>query len=190
MSSYNYSILGDFQGGLVNTEQLTNEVKASEISSTCIGITTVDDVMSISFSSSLSAPDIITLDSLVSNHVYVSPKSYTSLYQIFPRSITFNNMNVYKKICSVIYNGDDELPLTKISVVSQQENTSGSYCIRVYDSTSNKILAERTYNNTEFELHDIINLTNIPTINSIIEIQGKKLTTEGHYHVENVMFYN
>ena len=187
---YNYSISGDFQGGLVNIGQLNNEINASSISTTCNGVNTVDDSLHVNFSSSLSASDITTLDSLISSHVFVETVVYTPIYQLFPRTITFGNIDTYEKICSIIYNGSVDLPLKKISIVSQQDDISGSYCIKVYNSTLNLTIAEVTYTNTEFEINDIVNLTNIPYTNSIIEIQGKKITVAGQYHVENVIFYN
>lgn len=66
-SSFTYSISDDFPSGTVNIENLQNEIRASNISISLSGISSIGDQVTIDFKASLSSSERLILDGNTSN---------------------------------------------------------------------------------------------------------------------------
>ncbi len=68
MTSYVYSIANDVNQGILNSNNLTKEINDSLITSKLVGMSTIDDELTILFYTSLTAGEEIILQQILSNH--------------------------------------------------------------------------------------------------------------------------
>ena len=86
MTSEIYSVSGDFPNQVVQQAVLNEEIEQSTIFTLLIGLNVVGDVVTITFDSALSGPEMTTLDSIVANHQGI----YDDLPEITQNILTEN----------------------------------------------------------------------------------------------------
>lgn len=61
--------------------------------------------------------------------------------------------------------------ITGVKIASYMNPGATSYDVRVYDQTNDEVLAEDNFTNTTIALHDMGTLSNVPSNDSLINIQ-------------------
>lgn len=86
----------------------------------------------------------------------------------------YTSSNTYEVIITLTVPGESVNPVENIKLLSYKDNGITSYDIRIYDATNNQIISETNFSNNLLEINTISNLSNLPSTESIIEIQTKK----------------
>jgi len=95
-----------------------------------------------------------------------------------------SNKQTYEEVCLYPYLGNKMGTPKKIYIVSKIDNSSFVYDVRLFDMTNNKIIVEKkSLNNTELQIVDLGELTNLPTEEAILELQIK---TNSDYAYANI----
>lgn len=171
-SSYQYSITTDF-GGSVSTSQLQTKIAGeSGITPTIQRIDTIGDNVYIIFDSDLSGGEETTLDTLVSNHTIIKPKE--TYFSVFPESRQITN-STYNTIGNFNYLGSNKIgTINYITAISKKHKNTTSYDIRIVNQSNGEVIAEKTgLSNDDYQEVDLGTISNIPTSQTICEIQVK-----------------
>ena len=170
-SIYPYTLSTDFSNG-VNSAKLYEEIIAVITSPVLeyINVNTSGDLVEIVFAASLSGPQEITLDGLVAAH------DGSPTIVLKSRTIAINTetkLEYYHKINTFFFSGSLKEDIRSISVIANIKNDTNSYDVRIYDKTNKQVIASANFTNVESELNDLGTLSNIPTGESIFELQVK-----------------
>lgn len=173
MSTYTYTISGDFSGSEPNLFQFRQEIEDSSIATAYNGAQIISDDVNITFESALSAPDVVTLDGLVSSHVPSNIKPRYNFYNDVPQ-INENHINAWRLMTKMKYGGSDNIGIINyIDVVSYMDSDLTSYGISVRD-INGLVVAERTgLTNSTTAINDLGNISNIPTDESVLEVYSR-----------------
>lgn len=178
-----------------NTQQLKQEIENSGIVSQCYGISSVDNIVTVYFSIPLNSSDENILNTLFANHVPVynnaPPKNkYVSVY---PSNLKKQKKNAYTVVTNFNYRGSDSIgSINYIEAISYMDSTVTNYKIRVVDKNTGNILVEKTgLNNTTPELVDLGTITNVPSVNSMLEIHVYKTGTKDtdFVYIDEILIY-
>jgi len=189
--SYKYSIANDF-GGKLKSEQLQEEINASAIVTTLSYINTEDDEVDIRFIEEISAQDLVILDNLVSNHLpTVSKTNYSSATP----TISKIKESTYSICGSFNYDPNIMGVLNSMDIVSRCDDKIDEYYFRLVNINNDKIIFEAgPYSNQKFENIEINNLSNIPTVSSILELHvkadGSKKKKDEAVTINSILFFH
>lgn len=190
-TTYIKSLSSDF-GGNLNPSLLLDEINDNtNISLTCINITNIADNVNIVFESSLDSGEQTILDNIISLHSPSNNKPKVKSFVVTPDIAEFDN-SIYRLISIFNYAGKDSIgDLDYIEYIGLISNENSTYDIRAYDSTNNKIIAEKTGNNNKkMQIIDLGELSNIPSESAIIEIQGRVISSNNaKLHNHQVVIY-
>lgn len=195
MSLYNYKKSGQFSNG-INLMNLKSEIENNgEIKKNIINIFCTSEIVALKFDANLTKTEQNILETdIIPNHNYNPTIGISSTYNII--TLYIDNSDITSKnyaiASSFIYDGSIFKNIVKIGMLSELKNDNNSnsnYSIKIYDQTNNLVLKEITgLTNSNKQIVNITDLSNIPTNESIIEIHIK---TTNHtikiYHI-NVYF--
>ncbi len=186
-----YSILNNFGNIIPNIGQLHNEiVNEVSITKSLYGISQYEDDVNIIFETSISGPEKIILDNIVSNHVVVVPTpNINNKLTIYSKKDKINNTS-FVRVGSDIFEGSTYATAKSISFV---DSDATSYDILIYDKTNKNILLSVNLSNNQESIQELGELTNLPTSTCQIEISVKKNggIDTSNVHVECVIIcYN
>jgi len=183
-SSYVYNV-SVFSNGL-DTYQLHQSIKNSNISVPITGIDTNGANVIINFDNILLQQDIDLLNILVSNHVpIVNYVSFTD--SITPKHNLINNF-FYTLVATYIYNS--KKTLSYIKIVSYMDNDITSYNIKIVDNTTRNIISQQTFTNTTENINDMGTIMFVPNEETNISILVLKIGGEAssEVHINNISF--
>lgn len=136
------------------------------------------DNISVNFNENLNTMQLNLLTSYL--YSYSCPQSIINIETSKSFNIITNKINsvIYSIISVDIYTppSDKNIQLGQLLIVGNISNinSNGTFQIRLYDSTNNKVLIESNkLNNTSTQLLTFNNLQNIPVANSVLEIHVK-----------------
>jgi len=187
MPTYSFVISTSFSDG-VNSQKLFSEIIES-ITSPALETIEVDngnDNIDILFTSSLSSPQETELNSILEAHIN------TPLLKITTKNISINkevNLMSYYKIKSFFYSGKLVDDLKNIKIISNIQNDTNSYDVRIYDSQSHLVIVEKNLTNTVSELNDLGTLSNIPDESTICEVQVKSNKKNQVIYIDDIILY-
>jgi hypothetical protein len=192
-TTYNYSVTTDFGGADPKIRQLHDIIGADVgISSIIRGIDQTDDDIKITFESSLSAGEETILTGLLSAHIPNNSKSRTFFYTVNPKKNTINTSN-YTTVAKFKYSGSDNIgTIDYINIISYMDSTVTSYSARLFDTINGLVLAEKTeITNTTETIIDLGTITNVPTDQSIFELQFKKVggNNKKLVYIDDIIIY-
>jgi len=165
-----YSITTDF-GGSVSISQLDQEIQDSSIVTSLLGINRYGDTIDIVFSSTISTGEKTTLDGIVSAHTPVTTASFTP-FSVYPARNTYRS-SIYSRVASHKFYGTS-YSIYSISIFSFMRSDVTSYDIRVLNISDNSIIATGNFSNTAEDYLDLGTISNIPTVDTEIEVHVKK----------------
>lgn len=199
--SYVYSNTDDFMN-LFNDLALQVEINSSDIATNLSEITQEGDVITIIFDNSLTSEEETILNGIISNHLKILSSYVLDFIKrayvegnnrdTFTPSVNKISSESYTKVGTYKYEGTSSNKIMiKIAISSYMESrNNGDYDIRLYDSTNNKILGEiKELENEKTELKTINNLSNLPSNDSIIEVQVRVSKKTVVYLDEIDIFY-
>lgn len=164
-----YSIINDFGGVTPNISQLNDEIQNSSIVTICNGVSLYQDDVFVYFVSSISGPEKVILDALVSAHI---PNFQPTTDKRIDLHISKNTKKTtYSRMATTT------LPVTtfaKADCIGYRTSDATSYSILIFDKNNKNILLETTLTNTEEGKQQLGVLTNLPTDESQIEISLRR----------------
>jgi hypothetical protein len=173
MVDYNYSNTIDFPNGIIAGQLFIEIEKDTNITKTLINVQDeVGDNVKITFANSLTTGEETTLNTLVSNHI---PYNSTSFFKINSTNKTFIKTTSYNVALSHTIFGENSFSIKSIKVLSRISTDGASYSVRIYDATNKNVIAENTFSNTSLIINDMGTLNNLPSSESIIEVQAKRI---------------
>lgn len=144
-----------------------------------------EDQVSITFNEELSSDQINTLSTFIQN--YAPPQNFQTITSTNTLNIlnTKINSTIYTTISTDIWvidpDNDNDNDIRYLNIVSNLVgplNSNANYSIRLYDALNNKIIFESPgMTNTTMQIFKIEDFINIPTTDSIIQLQGKVSNT-------------
>jgi hypothetical protein len=187
MTTYNKSLSTDFNGNL-NISQLLNEINESSISPTCLTVFNLNNIVAIKFNSSLSSEEQSTLNSIISSH---SPNAHIgNTITNIGMSNTRIDSTTYTTLTSFDFPGlNIWSDVSNIKIISLMEAGGDSYDVRIYDVTNNNLICSKTLNNEYECISDLGSLSNLPSDESIFEIQAK-INNNTIAHIKNISIYH
>lgn len=171
-----YSKEDDF-GGNIAEGQLHEEILAeSGITTTLLGISTDEDVVTIIFESTISSDEKTLLNNIIENHTPQSPYMPKKYIKVSAPDITnaYTNTDVYFIMMSTMLPNQISAKITNIYLTSKSTGNLTSYDVRVYNVTEDKTLATKNLTNTDKAINSMGTISNLPTTTSIIEIHAKR----------------
>ena len=166
-----YSITTDFGGVEPNVGQLHLEIEANvNITKTLYGVTPYGDTVNIEFDLTLSGAEKTELDNIVANHVPFSV-TYTDKSHIITPNISETNKSSYRRVATTIFPG---ATYAKAESISYMESNGTSYDIQIFDKTHKQILLNANLTNTEEDIQDLGELSNLSSNPCQIEVSIKK----------------
>jgi hypothetical protein len=183
MYIYEYSITEKFSNGL-DVSKLYDTIKQNNIITTNLeNIRATNITVHIEFDSNLSENELNELQNIISNHI-VNP--IIIVKNIINPSIFQEKINAssYLICSSFIYDGTIFSNILKINILINIFG-NGIYDIKIYDRTNKTCLQE--IKNLTNEVCNLVNLTNIPNNDSIIDICAK--TTANYILIKQINVY-
>jgi len=135
--------------------------------------------VSIIFNEELSSDQINTLNTSIQN--YVPPQNFQTITSTNTLNLlnTEINTTVYTTISTDIWTINTDNNIGYLNIVSNligplNSNINTNYSIRLYDALNNKIIFESSdMTNSTIQIFKIDDFVNIPTTDSVIQLQGK-----------------
>ncbi len=188
MSVEVYSLSVDFSGNL-NRTQFHQEIVDNGTLPTLVGVHDTEDIINIEFDSSLNAGQQTTLNGLVSSHIPSTIPKILLTETILPKKDTYSNTS-YTRAASYIYNPTINT-LYCVKVLSYMDTGITSYDLQLFDKTHGNIIVTKNSTNTDEELVDVGTLTNMPTVESILELNVKRTggKKNNNVYLESIGFY-
>ena len=129
----------------------------------------------LNFATSLTNEQILLLDNAISSYVetYNDDENFNTVPQF--TSLHAQCSSNYMLLNSFRYSGSyNNEELKKIRINSRMNNvtSNANYSLRIVDITNNKIMGSNNYNNVDYN-YNTIELINVPSKISTIEVQGK-----------------
>lgn len=87
---------------------------------------------------------------------------------------SYTQSDQYEVIMSLTIPGENTNAIQSINVLSYKTSNITSYDIKIYDATNNNTIAESNFSNNNLTNNNMGTLTNLPSTESIIEVQAKK----------------
>ncbi len=171
-----YSKSADFNNNL-EAGQLHQEIlDETGITTAFLGITTNDDIVYILFNSQISSGEKTLLNTLVQNHVPKPPYTPKNYIKINAPDLAnaYTNTDVYYVMMSGMLPSAEKAKISNIYITSKATGSPTSYDVRVYDVTAGTTLASVNLTNADKEVNSMTPISNIPEINTIIEVQAKR----------------
>ena len=164
-----YSLSSDFPDGL-DSSKLEIQIRDSSITINLVGISSCEDVVDITFESSLDPGDKTILDGIVAAHEPDPPsaREYVKLSVNGTCSQT-----EYELLYVFAINDKYPITINDIGITSKMTGDISSYDVRVYDVTNDNIIASANFTNTDFELQSLGTISNAPTTEELLEIHVK-----------------
>jgi hypothetical protein len=195
MSLYNYEKSSKFSNG-INLVNFKNEIENNgNITKNIINIFYTPDTVNIKFDADLSPSEQNILENtIIPNHNYHTTINTSSTYNIITPYIDNSNITAknYAIASSFIYDGTIFRNIAKIGLLTEMtndKNLNSNYSIKIYDQTNNNLIKEITgLTNSNKQIVNITNLSNIPTNESIIEIYIKTTNRPIKIYHINVYF--
>ncbi len=171
MATYNYSIEDDFSGN-IDISQLDYEIDInSGIEPNLEGITASGDVVAIEFDQNLSAGEKTVLDGLVSNH---TPDPSGNLIINIPITENRIESTTYVTIATINFPGTNKMDdITNFKIIGFMEEDGTSYDIKLLNIDKNQIICSANLSNEDEVNNDLGIITNLPKIESTLELQCK-----------------
>jgi hypothetical protein len=187
MVLYNYTISGNMNNNHPNLGQLREEL----ISLGVIGISQQGDDIYLEFPGEI---DTAVLESMLTSHVadYSLPKD--NFYTYTPRKNSISS-SLYQILGGQFkYGGASHVgPINYLSVIAYKDPEITSYNIRIYDSTNNLTLAEKTgITNNEPEEIDLGTVANVPNSSALLEVHAQRVggSSTSKVYVEQAIVYH
>lgn len=185
MSSYTFNIEQSFSNGGVEQDKLFKEIRNSLYKPS--NILLIGDDIIISFTQTLTNGEETILNNIISNHSPI-PEIIGKNVQIFSvKTGSFSN-TIYQSISLFNFPGSSINDLTHIKVVSYV-NILSNYSIRIYDITNNKVIVETTLNNINETLNNLGTLSNIPFIDTLMDVQIKVENPLSRAYLKSIIIY-
>jgi hypothetical protein len=160
----------------------------------------LDDQLSIIFNENLTSEQINILDNFIQN--YVSPQCYKQILSSNSLNILNSKINstVYTTIGSDLWlidpDNDNDTDLGYVKFVSNligpldtNSINNVTYSIRLYDALNNNVLFEASnITNTNIEIFTIEFLDKLPSIDTILQLQGKVSNSDYSLFVSTAHF--
>lgn len=187
MVLYNYTVSGNMNGNNPNLEQLRSELIGIGI----IGISQQGDNLTFEFSGEV---DTAVLESIMQSHVADYSPSKDNFYTYTPRKNSISS-SLYQILGGQFkYGGATHVgTINYLSVISYKDPEITSYNIRIYDSTNNLTLAEKTgiTNDEPLEI-DLGTVANIPNSSVLLEVHAQRVggTSTSKVYIEQVIIYH
>jgi len=173
----------------INIGQLHYQIENSVITKILIGIYYIDDLIRILFSSNLDDNEIFTLEHIIGEHYPKAIQLSTNTIQLDNIVEDFNSQYFTTLSTFTINSTLSHNMISKIIVVSNIRQGTGSYDIRIFNKTYNNIVATGTFSNN-IENINCLNLTqNIPTTISQLELQGKVNNPNMTIDIRNISIF-
>lgn len=126
---------------------------------------------------------------IYSSNIFASNIIYKNEPTFYPLGNTQVTQSVYSKTFSWIYNNSSERNIRQIKDVGvrsyiytpSKSNISYSYSMRIYDSTTNKVLGSSTLSNTTPAINYISLGSNLGSNDTILELHTKKESNDSYY---------
>jgi hypothetical protein len=170
MSSYIYSVSTDFNGIVNNGKLRTNISSNVSITTICTNIITLNDIVNITFSSTLTEEELTELNSIILLHrpdhvvdykkiLYLTPSQSTTDTKTFIESLTFNL----------------EYPnmVKDIRILSNMEIGSTNYTIQIFNDSQNVIICEKTLTNILKKDISLLPFISYPSSDDIMTLKIK-----------------
>ena len=188
-TKYTYSYSVDFNNSVYETQLLGDIDSDAGITPTILRVDRDDDDINIYFDSALSTGEKTVLDALISNYTYTPKVRFSGNLTLHPNNHTFKNDD-YSVEDRIIYEGPEFTgDIYKIVDIGNMESKNDGYSSKIYDKTNNKIIAEKSFTNTDLEIITILNITNIPLNESILELHVKSEKKNNKAFINSVMIY-
>jgi hypothetical protein len=117
--------------------------------------------------------------------------SQVNTVNIIPRSTKFKNTS-YMRAGTIVYDGTgSSQQLSKVCFISSQHKHVTNHSVRILDLTNDQIIGEKLCTNTTEQVNIIDVISNLPSIESIFEVQVKKTGGKGNQvvYLESVTFF-
>lgn len=185
--SYTYSKATDF-GGNIKPDQLADEIKANVgITKTLLRIDTNGDVVTIVYNAGLTGGEVTILNGIIAAHVPDNKGAYQLLYGFNSGAVTDI---IYSTVFTSVYPGSKQITsLTNIKITGYLASGT-SYQVRIYDVTNAKVIASGSFTNANITINSLTGVANIPSNESIFELQCKVTGTSVAYINSLTIFYN
>lgn len=185
--SYIYNISSNFLNGLDRNELFSTITKNNNISKQLNNIMLINNKTSISinFNESLSIDELAELNLIISNHninnfIKFSHKEVMPINKIF-------NTNVYELVCRFCYDGDYH-KLKKIRIISRIDPQITNFSFKLNDNNNN-ILCEKTFQNNNSDVYDILSFNNIQETECLFEFYIKINNPGFNFTLDSLTFY-
>jgi len=178
-----------------NISQFEQEIANSGMVSQYYGISSVDNVVKLTFSIPLNGSDENILNTLFTNHVpvYNNDPQKNKYVSVFSSNLKKQKKNTYTVVTNFNYRGSEAVgSINYIEAISYMDSTVTNYKIRVVDKNTGNVLVEKTgLNNTTPELFDLGTITNVPSLNSMLEIHVYKNSTKDtdFVYIDEILIY-
>jgi hypothetical protein len=187
MVLYNYTISGNMNNTTPNLNQLYNELVGIGIG----GISQQGNDIIFEFPGEI---DTAVLEGILLSHVADFSLPKTNFYTYTPRKNSVSS-SLYQILGGPFkYGGASHVgPINYVSVIAYKDSEITSYNIRIYDSTNNLTIAEKTgLTNNEAEEIDLGTVTNVPSESVLLEVHAQRVggTKTSKVYVEQVIVYH
>lgn len=118
--------------------------------------------------------DTIVFDSTTQYGIKIIPGQQKKLLKLNQAKNTSTKNTSYTTMYSFTYTGSEIDSINKITLLSYMDSGITSYDIRLFDVTHSAVIASANYANTNQAIKTITAFSNLPTTDSICEIQAKK----------------
>jgi hypothetical protein len=180
-------------GGNLGYDSLKSAIK-NAITTQFLAIQSYGDTVEFYFANTLSSPELATFDDIISNYVYTpDAKPKNSSISFTPKIVSTSNTS-YTSLLTFKYLGSNNVgPINYIEVISYRDPAITNYDVRVVNHDTGAIIASRTgLTNTDYVANDLGAITNVPTAESILDLQVRKTggPTNKYVYVDSVVVYN
>ena len=178
MSYYTYSISDDLGGNydsLVLYDTINGTIFATESDPICIGLKNVDSNANVEvhFTAALNGAQQTTLDGIISGYSYESPFKKIKYYSFQLNKFETDSAN-YDVIGTITYPGTNNTgQIFEFEFIGYLQNGATSYDIQVVDKTTNTMIANSNFTNTNSGRMSITDILYCPTEVSTLELSVK-----------------
>jgi len=193
MSSYIRSFSSDFNNKF-DQYFLREQIQNSLIASTLLEITKTNDQIEITFENPLTGGDLTILDNLISIHdptQFEKDKIPYNTLPVLSGNIKSDSLNTWRLVSIYDFRGtNNNADIKYIDIISRCTNSNSDYDIRMINRSSGDIISTISgLNNTEFQIIDLGNISNLPGNRSVLEIHIRINSNAGNVIVQNINIY-
>jgi hypothetical protein len=179
MFDYKYNISETFNGQF-DTQQFDDWIRTnSTIEPLFLGVSTINDIISVYFSRELTQGEIEILETLIANYQYNPVETYEEPFKHIIKCGRTSSSS-WTSVGAFIYSGTGASGfcgnLHQINGTSRVLGSTNNYQWRILDADNNKVIGTTTVcNNTTRQIIPLGDLSNIPSGKTIMNVQAIRI---------------